>query len=177
MTHSLTDRLVRSPIALVAAALVLGALLADVHTFVVTPAIDGAEPAQWTARVGIMIYFLVLPLAMLAVWARRRGALGRVGRAAATLIAIQVPCYLLLTAATLVWGLILGNGDLGDSVMWVESLGLLAFYVGIVVLSVRMLFAGRANATVGALIRAPLALASTCGRTPSPSDSKPKLSR
>lgn len=152
MTDVLVNRLVRIPAAVVAAALVVGALLADVHTFVITPAIDGAEPAQWTARVGIMLYYLVLPLALLAVWARRRDSLGRVGRVAAVLIAIQVLCYVLLTAAMLVWGLVLGRGDLSDTAMWLESLGVLSFYLGLVVLAVRLLLGSRANAALGVLI-------------------------
>lgn len=154
MIDILADRLVRIPATVVAATLVVGSLLADVHTFVTVPAMDGMEPAQWTARVGIMLYFLVLPIALLAVWARRRDALGRLGLAAAVLIAIQVLCYLLLTVAMVGWGLLLGRGDLSDSVMWVESLGVSSFYLGVIILAVRLLFAGRANAVIGALLLA-----------------------
>lgn len=154
MTGTLIDRLARTPAAVVAVAFVLGALLADVHVFVVIPALDRMEPPQWTARVGIMLYFLILPLALLAVWARRRHSLGRAGQLAAGLILIQIPCYLLLTVSMLVWGLSLRRGDLGDLMAWVEGLGVVALYLGVVVLAVRLLFAGRANATVGALILA-----------------------
>ena len=154
MIHTLIQRLARVSVSVVAGALVVGALLADVHTFVIVPAMDGAEPAQWTARLGIMLYFLVLPLCLLALWAPRRDSLGRVGAAAAVLLAFQVLCYLLLTGATVAWGLLLGRGDLGPSVMWVETVGVASLYLGVIIMAVRLLFAGRGNAVLGALILA-----------------------
>ena len=148
------DKLARVPVAVVAAALVLGGVLADVHTFVVVPAVrdSGSEPAQWMARVGIMLYFLILPLALLAVWARRRQRLGRAGVVAAVLMAVQVPCYVVLMLAGVVWGLLLGRGDLGSRVLLLHDVGVTAFYLGVVVLAVRMLMAGRATALLGGLL-------------------------
>lgn len=136
------DRLARIPAAVVAAVLVAAALLADIHAFVVVPAVreSGAEPAQWLARIGLMLYFLALPLALLAFWARRRRPLGRAGKVAALLMAIQVPCYLVLTVAGLVWGLLLGRGDLPDAVMRLHDVGVGAFYLGVVVLAIRMVW-------------------------------------
>lgn len=147
-----TDALGKAPTWAIAAALVVGAALADIDV-----ALDlepgAAEPAQWIGRISIKLYWILLPWAMLALWARRRQGLGRVGRVAAGLIVPQIVASPILVVATIIWGLLLGRGDVdGLFVVLFESIPTTLFYLGVVVLSVAHLRDSDGPRTVGALL-------------------------
>lgn len=150
MLDRLTDPLARIPALFLAAMFLVGALLADVHsTFDYASPAD--EPPQWVGRIGIMLYYAILPLACLGWWARRREVLGRTGRVAAWLVAPQVPAYAVLTVAAVLWGGLLGRGDLPGPVMVLEAFVFL-FYLGVLVLGVAGLRARGTDAVVGLLL-------------------------
>jgi len=119
-------RLARVPLAGVGFAVLLSSVLIVVHLLLVRQiqASGQEEPPQWLGRL-IGMYWGLLPLAFLALWARRRDRQGVLGRIGAAMLAVGPVLAVLLAVATAVWGGLLGRGDLPESVMWVESL----FYV------------------------------------------------
>ncbi len=93
--------LARIPIPVVATLLVLGGALIPVHEALVvrTHSAGQEEWPQWVARLTVMWYWAFLPLAGLALWARRRAVQGRLGHAVAWLNLVGGPAqYLLVTA-------------------------------------------------------------------------------
>ena len=140
------NALARIPNPVVAALLVVGGTLVTVHELWLAHvrATHGPEPEQWLAYLTIKWYWAFLPLAFLALWARRRDAAGVLGRVGAWLLLVGGPLqFVVLLVATLVWGLLLGRGDLPVAVMSVEQLTLLitpgAIVVGIAMLRDRPL--------------------------------------
>jgi hypothetical protein len=120
--------LARIPVPVVAALLVLSGVLIQVHeTLLARVRATGApEPEQWIAYLTIKWYWAFIPLAVLALWAPRRAQQGALGRVGAWLNMVGGPLqYGFLLVATLVWGLVLGRGDLPLAVMSVEFLAYL----------------------------------------------------
>ncbi len=120
--------LARIPIPVVAALLVVGGALIPVHGWLIARvwASGSPEPPQWLGYLTVKWYWAFLPLAVLALWARRRSVEGTLGRVGAWLNLVGGPLqYAVLLTATLVWGLLLGRGGLPGSLMAVELLGYL----------------------------------------------------
>lgn len=118
--------LARIPTIVVAGLLVVGGALIPLHDWVRLNLWDEGEWPQWLGRSTLMWYWAFLPLAVLALWARRRDAQGRLGRVAAWLNWIGGPAqYGVLLVAAVGWGLLLGRGDLPTGFMVVELLSFL----------------------------------------------------
>lgn len=125
----LLDRLARVPLPVVAAMFVLGGLLAGLQMMWIASVHESgaAEPPQWLARVTVMQVNLLVPLAAIMLWARRRWVQGRLGAVAAAMLAVLPVVHVLLTVASLLWGLVLGRGDLTFPFMYVEYLTFVSF--------------------------------------------------
>ena len=153
--------LARIPIPVVAALLIVGGALIPVHEWLVARvwATGAPEPEQWLAYVTFKWYWAFLPLAVLALWARRRDEEGALGRVGAWLNLIGGPLqYGVLLISTLVWGLLLGRGELASGLMAVEYLGYL-ITPGTIVAGIAMLLDRGLPRWQGALVIA-VALAS-----------------
>jgi hypothetical protein len=154
------NALARIPNPVVAAMLVVGGALVSVHELWLAHvrATSSPEPEQWLAYLTIKWYWALLPLAFLALWARRREATGAVGRIGAWLLVVGGPLeFLVLLVATQIWGLLLGRGDLPLAVMNVEWLTLL-ITPGAVLVGIAMLLDRAVPKWLGGLVIA-LALA------------------
>lgn len=115
----------RIPLPVVAALFVVGGALMPLHDWAIAHVrASGAEEwPQWVARLTVMWYWAFLPMAALALWARRRTEQGTRGRVGAWLNIVGGPAqYGLVTVGALVWGLLLGRGDLPVAVMVIEPL-------------------------------------------------------
>jgi hypothetical protein len=125
--RTLIERLARVPLTAVGLLIAVCGVLAGVHVLLVQHIHEtgGEEWPQWVARWTIESYWGLLPLAFLALWARRRHGQGWLGCVGAALMAFGPVAALLIAVAALVWGGILGRGDLPTSVMSLELL----FYV------------------------------------------------
>jgi hypothetical protein len=147
----IVSALARIPLWVVAIALVVGAVLGDLHPMLLAG--PGVEAPQWVGRLSIHLYFVILPLAMLAMWARRRATLGRLGMVAALMIAVQVVAYAVITIGAVVWGALLGRGDLPSVVLGpVEAVGVSLCYLGVVLLSVAFMRDRASDRWVGLLL-------------------------
>ncbi|MFE9958063.1 hypothetical protein [Micromonospora sp. NPDC005299] len=125
--RTLIERLARVPLGAVGLAVTLCAAMAAGHVLLVRHIHDtgGEEWPQWVGRLTIESYWGLLPLAFLALWARRWQRTGRLGRVGAALLVAGPVAALLIAVAAVVWGGILARGDLPASVMSLELL----FYV------------------------------------------------
>ncbi|SCF34100.1 MYXO-CTERM domain-containing protein [Micromonospora viridifaciens] len=125
--RTLVERLGRLPLGAVGLAVTVCAAMAAGHVLLVRHVHDtgGEEWPQWVARWTIETYWGLLPLAFLALWARRRQRTGWLGRIGAAMLATGPVAALLIAVAATVWGAILGRGDLPASMMSLELL----FYV------------------------------------------------
>lgn len=145
-------RLSTVPLPIVVAVLVVGAVLADVHTLLVQRmARGGPEPEQWVARLTVMQYYALIPLALLALWARRRPAQGRLGTVAAALLVTAIAGHLAITVAAVVHGGLLGRGDLPGLVMMLE-VTVLGLYLGVLLEGTALLRDRAVPRAVGALV-------------------------
>jgi hypothetical protein len=145
-------RLSTVPLYVVLAVLVLGAVLADVHTLMVQRmARGGPEPEQWVARLTVMQYYALIPLALLALWARRRPNQGRLGTVAAVLLVTAMAGHLAITVAAVVHGGLLGRGDLPGLVMMLE-VTVLGLYLGVLLEGIALLRDRAVPRAVGALV-------------------------
>ncbi|MGY1603293.1 hypothetical protein [Geodermatophilus sp. SYSU D00815] len=132
--------LARIPVPVVAVLLVVGGALIPVHEMAVAHMHEpgNQEWPQWVGRLTLQWYWALLPLAVLALWARRRAVQGRIGRVGAWLNLLGGPLeYALITVGALVRG-VLGRGDLPPGFMALEWLGYLIM-PGIVLAGVAML--------------------------------------
>ncbi|WP_328850511.1 hypothetical protein OG994_19205 [Micromonospora globbae] len=122
--RTVVHRLARVPLGTVGLVIVVCAAMAAVHVLLVRHVHEtgGEEWPQWVARLTIESYWGLLPLAFLALWARVRERAGLPGRIGAALMALGPVAALLITVAAIVWGGILGRGDLPESVMSLELL-------------------------------------------------------
>jgi hypothetical protein len=117
----------RIPVPLVAAMLIVGGALIPVHEAVVDRmhAAGSTEWPQWVGRLTVQWYWALLPMAGIALWARRRAVHGRLGRVGAWLNLVGGPAvYLVITAGALVQG-VRGRGDLPTGFMAIEWLAYL----------------------------------------------------
>ncbi|PPK92190.1 hypothetical protein CLV92_11652 [Kineococcus xinjiangensis] len=145
----------RLPAPAVGIALALGAVLADAHAVLVQHlhATGSAEPAQWLGRLTLQQYWILIPVGALALLARVGAGRWRAGRVAALLLAVGPVVHVALTCAALVWGALLGRGDLPAQVMVVEALSLLT-YPGLLLCGALLLRAGGPAVAWGALLLA-----------------------
>jgi hypothetical protein len=145
-------RLSTVPLPIVVAVLVVGAVLGDVHTLLVQRmARGGPEPEQWVARLTVMQYYALIPLALLALWARRRPAQGRLGTVAAALLVTAIAGHLAITVAAVVHGGLLGRGDLPGLVMMLE-VTVLGLYLGVMLEGIALLRDRAVPRAAGALV-------------------------
>lgn len=155
----LIDLAARIPLPVVGIMLICGAALSDVNNFLLRMMVAGDFEglSQWSARLTLMQYNLLIPVALLALWARRRKTQGRLGAIAAALIAILPVLHVFLTICALVWGLILNRGDMGEPFMYIEYLILFA-YAGIIVTAIAWMRDRSAARLIGPLILSGLVL-------------------
>ncbi len=126
--------LARLPRSLVAAFFVASGVLVIIHDRLLTgsPRAQAEQFPQWAGYLSVKLYWLLLPLAVLALWSRRRGDQGRLGWLAGWLNVVAGPLqYTVLTGAALVWGALMGRGDLPDPFIAVEFLTLLGIPGGV----------------------------------------------
>ncbi len=149
----LIDLGARIPLPVVGIMLICGAAFSDVNNFLLrmTLAGDFEGLSQWSARLTLMNYNLLIPVALLALWARRRKTQGRLGAIAAALIAILPVLHVFFTICALVWGLILGRGDMDDPFMYIEYLIFFSF-LGIIITSIAWMRDRSAARLIGPLI-------------------------
>lgn len=134
------DWLARIPVWVAGAMFGVGTVLATAHLLIIATLFDEgrAEWPQWVGRLTVMWYWVLLPLAVLALWSRRRHSEGRLGYIGAVMASIGILQYIVVTLATVVWDGVFSRGELPLWIMWSEVL-LLVEILGIVVLSVAML--------------------------------------
>jgi hypothetical protein len=147
------DRLAHVPSLVIGGLLVLGAVLADTHESLVRYWHGNGLPEweQWVGRLTVQSYWILLPLALLALWSRHRRAMGRLGRLSAALLLPGPVVHVALAVAAVVWGGLLGRGDLPAAVMAAEFLGVLT-YLGIIGTGVALLRTRDVPRTYGALV-------------------------
>ena len=133
------ERLARVPLVGVGLAIVVSAILMAVHVLLVqhTHATGAAEPPQWVGRL-LGLYWVLLPLGFMALWARRRREVGIIGRIGAVMLACGPVSAVVLLVAAAIWGGFLGRGDLPAGFMVVESLTLVMM-LGVLVSGVALL--------------------------------------
>jgi hypothetical protein len=144
----------RIPVPVVAAMLVVGGALIPVHEDWARSvhASSGPEPAQWISFLTVKWYWALLPAAALALWARRCSAEGRIGRVGAWLALVGGPAQFgVLMASSVVWGLLLGRGELPSGLMALEFLGYL-IPLGMAFLGAAMLLDRSLPRWMGALV-------------------------
>jgi len=149
----LLDALARVPLPVVVVLLLVGALLAGLQSVWIgaVHSAGAAEPPQWLSRVTVMQVNLLVPLALIMLWARRRTVQRRLGAVGAAMLLVLPAVHLLLTIAAIIWGGILGRGDLTYPFMYVELLGLIS-YAGIAVSAVAWMLDRAAPRLIGPLI-------------------------
>lgn len=155
----LIKALARIPLPVVGIMLVLGAVLSDLINFVMraTAAAGTEEIPHWVARLTFMQYNLLLPIALIALWARRRKTQGRVGTVGAVLIAFLPVVHLFFTVCAVIWELILGHGDITYPFAYIEFL-ILPAYLGVLIASVAWMRDRSAAGLIGPLIVAGVVL-------------------
>lgn len=119
--------LARIPIPVVAALLVVGGALIPVHEALVLRMHSAGQEEwpQWLGRLTVQWYWAFLPVAALALWARRRTVHGRTGRVGAWLNLVGGPAvYAVITAGAVAQG-VRGAQDLPTGFMAVEWLSYL----------------------------------------------------
>ena len=149
----LVGALARSPLPIVVALLLLGAVLASLQQVWIDHVMStGApEPQQWVAQLTVKQANVLIPVALIALWARRRGVQTRLGAVAAAMVAVLPMLHLFLTVAALVWGGILGRGDLEYPFMHIEWLMLVAF-LGLLLGGIAWMLDPGASRWIGPLI-------------------------
>lgn len=116
-----------------------GTILATAHLLLISTYVERPpEWPYWIERLTVQWYWVLLPLAVLILWSRRRHIEGKVGYAGAVLAGLGILNYVVLTLLMVVWDGVLSLGDLPDWILWTELL-LLAGILGIVLLSVAFL--------------------------------------
>ena len=131
----------RIPVPVVAVMVVVAGILMPVHEGWIRAvyASGGPEPAQWLSYLTVKWYWALLPAAVVALWARRRREHGRLGRVGAWLAFVGGPLQFgILFLSSMVWGLLLGRGELPTGLMALELLGYL-IPLGMVLAGVAML--------------------------------------
>ncbi|GII30353.1 hypothetical protein [Planotetraspora mira] len=138
--RNLTNRLAGVPLQAVGAALLLGAALMAAQYAIVDHVHSAGlpEPEQWIGRVTVQWYWVLFPFAFIALWARRRDRERRLGRVGAVMQTSAPLAHIVVTVAAIVWGGVLGKGDLPDAFMMIEMLTYV-FYLGVLVSGVAFL--------------------------------------
>lgn len=128
------DALARVPLPVVAAMLVLGAVLGGIQSLWIEAihAAGAAEPPQWLARLTVMQVDILIPAGLIMLWARRRAVQRRLGAVGAAMLLVLPVVHLLLTVSSIVWGGVLGRGDMSYPFMYVQQLALIS-YAGVFV--------------------------------------------
>lgn len=147
------DALARVPLPVVAAMLLLaGALVLVQQVWIDAIHSAGAEePPQWVGRLTIMQVNILVPVALILLWSRRRRIQRRLGAVAAAMLLVLPVVHLVLTVAAIVWGGILGRGDLGSPMIEFEFLGLIS-YAGVFVSGLAWMLDRGAPRLIGPLI-------------------------
>lgn len=149
----LVKALARVPLPIVVGLLLLGAVLASLQQVWIADVMarGGPEPEQWAAALTVKQANVLIPVGLIALWARRRGVQGRLGAVAAAMMAVLPVLHIFLTVSALVWGVILGRGDMEYPFMHIEWLMLVAFF-GVVLASIAWMLDRGASRWVGPLI-------------------------
>jgi hypothetical protein len=131
---NLINRLAGVPLQAVGAALTLGAALMAGQYAIIDHAHSAGlpEPEQWIGRLTVQMYWVLFPFAFAALWARRRGREGRLGRVGAVMQTSAPLAHIVVTVAAIVWGGLLGRGDLPEAFMMIELLTYV-FYLGVLI--------------------------------------------
>ena len=147
------DTLAKVPLPVVAAILLLGAVLAGLQIVWIEAihSSGAAEPPQWLARVTVMQVNILVPAGLIMLWARRRRVQRRLGAVAAGMLVVLPVMHVFLTVCSIVWGGILGRGDMTYPFMYVEFLIYIS-YAGILVSGLAWILDRGAPRLVGPLI-------------------------
>jgi hypothetical protein len=131
---NLINRLAGVPLQAVGAALTLGAaLMAGQYAIIDHVHSAGLpEPEQWIGGLTVKWYWVLFPFAFIALWARRRDREGRLGRVGAVMQTSAPLAHIVVTVAAIVWGGLLGRGDLPEAFMMIELLTYV-FYLGVLI--------------------------------------------
>ncbi len=155
--RKLIDRLAHVPLQVVGAALTLGAVLLAAHYALIdhVRATGQEEPAQWVGGLTVKWYWVLIPVSLIALWARRRDRQGPVGRAGAIMLTAGPLMHVTVTVGAIIWGALMGRGDLPNAFMMVEML-MYVFYLGVLVIGLTFLLDGGVRwwgaATVAGLV-------------------------
>ncbi|GAA3813494.1 hypothetical protein GCM10022226_37760 [Sphaerisporangium flaviroseum] len=155
--RNLINRLARVPLQVVGGAILLGAILLAVHYTLIAhiAATGGLEPEQWIGGLTVKWYWVLVPLSFIALWARRRDREGLLGRVGAVLLTSAPLMWAMITTSAIVWGGLLGRGDLPEGVMSLELL-IYVFYLGALVTGLAFLLDTGARWWGAALIAGPV---------------------
>lgn len=150
---ALLDTLARIPLSVVVGALVLGAVLLSLQMVWISiiMASGEPEPPQWLARLTVMQANILVPVALIALWARRRKAQRRLGAIAAAMMAVLPVLHVILTVGSIMWGAILGRGDMTYPFMYIEYLMFITM-LGIILSGVAWILDSGAPRLIGPLI-------------------------
>ncbi|MEO7078840.1 MAG: hypothetical protein ABIY38_08105 [Rhodococcus sp. (in: high G+C Gram-positive bacteria)] len=145
--------LARIPLPVIGALLVLGALLVDLQLvwIALLAATGEPDPPQWVAHLTIMQFNIIIPLALIALWARRRSVQGRLGAIAAGLMAVLPIVHVFMTVCAIVWGGILQRGSMQLPFMYIEY-GARIAYLGLVLSGLSWILDREASRLIGPLI-------------------------
>ncbi|GII56221.1 hypothetical protein Pth03_46100 [Planotetraspora thailandica] len=139
--RNLIDRLARVPLQAVGAAITLGAVLMATQSVLIdyVHSTGRPEPEQWIGGLTVKWYFELIPIAFIALWARRRDRERHLGRVGAVMLTSGPIMHIVVTVSAIVWGGLLGKGDLPEGVMMVETL-MYVMYLGALISGVAFLF-------------------------------------
>jgi hypothetical protein len=138
--RNLIDRLARVPLQAIGGVVTLSAAMMAAQLAIIdyVHSTGQPEPEQWIGRLTVQWYWALLPLSFIALWARRRDRERHLGRVGAVMMASSPPMHLVLTVGAIVWGGLMGKGDLPEGFMVIEMLTYV-FYLGVLISGVAFL--------------------------------------
>lgn len=156
---ALLDALARIPLSVVVGALMLGAVLLSLQLvwLSIINTTGAPEPPQWVARLTVMQTYILIPGALIALWARRRKEQRRLGAAAAAMMMALPVQHVIITVGSIIWGAILGRGDLTYPFMYIDNLKYIST-LGIILSGVAWILDRGTPRLIGPLILAGLLL-------------------
>jgi hypothetical protein len=132
--RNLINRLAGVPLQAVGAAITLGGALLAAHYALIeyVQTTGRPEPEQWIGGLTVKWYWVLFPVSFIALWARRRDREGHLGRIGAIMLTSAPIMQVVMTVSAVVWGGLMGRGDLPEAFMMIEMLTYV-FYLGVLI--------------------------------------------
>jgi hypothetical protein len=87
---------------------------------------------QWLSYLTVKQANILIPAGLIMLWSRRRAVQRRVGAVGAAMLLVLPIVHVILLASSIVWGGILGRGDMSYPFMYLELLSVVS-YAGVLV--------------------------------------------